>query len=87
MSVTLELKEHPTADDFRLIVNGVRAFNHEQTGAARPRPVACVLRDEAGRIVGGVHGNLWGRSMHIDALWVDESYRGQGHGSKLMQAI
>lgn len=87
MSVTLEIKEQPTADEFRLIVDGVRVFNREQTGEDRPRQVACVLRDEAGRIVGGVHGNLWGRSMHIDALWVEAPYRGQDHGSKLMQSI
>jgi GNAT superfamily N-acetyltransferase len=87
MSVTLELKEHPTADDLRMIVDGVRAFNREQTGQDRPRQIACVLRDEVGKVVGGVHGNLWGRSVHIDALWVDEPHRGQGHGLKLMQAI
>ena len=30
---------------------------------------------------------LWGRSMHIDVLWVDENHRGQDLGSKLMTAI
>jgi ribosomal protein S18 acetylase RimI-like enzyme len=87
MALTIELKENPTLDDLRLMVDGVRVFNREQTGEERPRQVAGVLRDDGGRMVGGVHGNLWGRSMHIDALWVDEHYRGQGHGSKLMQSI
>jgi ribosomal protein S18 acetylase RimI-like enzyme len=82
----IELDENPSADDFRLVLDGVRKFNREQTGNERPRPVACFLRDE-GRIVGGVQGSLWGRSMHIDVLWVDEQYRGGGYGSQMMTAI
>jgi GNAT superfamily N-acetyltransferase len=85
--ITLELDEHPKPEDFRVVLDGVRGFNRAQTGNERPRPVACYLRDEGGQIIGGVQGNLWGRSTHIDALWVDDNYRGQGFGSKLMKAI
>lgn len=87
MNLKLELDEHPTAEDFRTILDGVRKFNRDQTGNKEPSPVAVFLRDDAGRIVAGVQGSLWGRSMHIDALWVDGDQRGQGHGSKLMKAI
>jgi GNAT superfamily N-acetyltransferase len=85
--LTFELNEHPTGEDFRLIVDGVRTFNRDRTGIEWPRPVAYFLRDGEQRIVGGVQGSLWGRSMHIEALWVDEAHRGGGHGSKLMTAI
>jgi ribosomal protein S18 acetylase RimI-like enzyme len=83
----LELTEHPKPEDFRAIIDGVRGFNHAQTGNEPPRPVAYFLRDDAGKIVGGVQGSLWGRSMHIDALWVHETYRGRDFGSRLMKAI
>jgi GNAT superfamily N-acetyltransferase len=82
----IEIDENPNPDDFRLVLEGVRKFNREQTGNERPRPVACFLRQD-GRIVGGVQGNLWGRSMHIDVLWVDELHRGEGYGAKLMAAV
>jgi ribosomal protein S18 acetylase RimI-like enzyme len=85
-ALRIDLDENPNADDFRAVLDGVRKFNREQTGNERPRPVACFLRDE-NRIVGGVQGSLWGRSMHIDALWVGPEYRGGGYGSKLMTAI
>ena len=85
--LTLELDEHPRPEDFRFILDAVRGFNRAQTGNESPRPVACFLRDETGRIFGGVQGSLWGRSMHIDALWVDGSQRGRGCGSQLMKAI
>jgi len=83
----LELDEHPNPEDFRVILDGVRAFNRVQTGNEPPRPVAYFLRAESGRIVGGVQGSLWGRSIHIDALWVDDSYRGRSFGSRLMKAM
>ncbi len=83
----LELDEHPNSEDFRVVLDGVRSFNRAHTGNERPRPVAYFLRNEAGQIVGGVQGNLWGRSTHIDALWVDDNYRGRGFGSQLMKAI
>ena len=85
--VRLELTEHPAPEDFRVILDGVRAFNRDVTGNERPRQVACFLRDDQERIVGGVQGNFWGRSVHIDALWVEESHRGQGHGAELMKAL
>jgi len=83
----LELSEQPTAEEFRVILDGVRTFNRAQTGNERPRPVACYLRDADNQIRGGVQANLWGRSAHIDALWVDAELRGDGHGSELMKAI
>ncbi len=83
----IELDEHPTIENFRKILDGVRSFNRERTANESPHPVAAFLRDDEGQIVGGVQGSLWGRSMHIDALWVDGDHRGQGHGAKLMKAI
>lgn len=83
----IELDENPTPEDFRLIVDGVRTFNRDVTGVERPQAVACYLRDEQGKIVGGVQGSLWGRSIHIDGLWVEESYRGQDYGSRLMKTL
>lgn len=82
-----ELDEHPSPDDLRIVLDGVRAFNRDQTGNERPRPIAYFLRDEAGKVVGSVQGSLWGRSLHIDALWVDANHRGRSYGSKLMKAV
>lgn len=85
--LALELDEHPKPEDFRFILDAVRGFNRAQTGNSPPRQVAYFLRDEGRRIFGGVQGSLWGRSMHIDALWVDDSQRSRGFGSQLMKAI
>jgi ribosomal protein S18 acetylase RimI-like enzyme len=83
----LDFQEHPRPEDLRLVLDGLYAYNREMTEDEGPRTVAAFLRDEEGRIVGGVQGDLWGRAMHITALWVDENHRGRGHGSKLMRTI
>ena len=84
---SLELTEDPQPADFGVILDGVRGFNRTQTGNEPPRPVGCFARDGSGKIVGGVRASLWGRATHIDALWIQEDYRGQGLGSRLMKAI
>lgn len=86
-AVTLDLDENPSAEDLRKVVDGVRAYNQGIVGHGPPCPVACFLRDDDGQIVGGVHGELWGRSVHIAAMWVDESQQGKGHGSALLRAV
>ena len=83
----LEFTDHPSAEDTQFLLDSVRAFNRERTGHERPRHIAYFLRNDDGRIVGGVQGMLWGRSLHIDVLWVDEKHRGEGLGSRLMTAI
>ena len=85
--LTLELDEHPSEAALRELVDGVRVFNREISGHERPRAVASFLRAESGRIVGGAHGDLWGRSVHIAAMWVAESHRSKGHGSALLKAV
>ncbi len=86
-AVILDLDEHPAADDLRQIIDGVRAFNQDIIGQGPPRAVATFLREADGQIVGGAHGELWGRSVHIAAMWVAESQRGKGHGSALLRAV
>jgi GNAT superfamily N-acetyltransferase len=86
-ALTLQFDEHPSADELRQIVDGVRSFNRTIVGHQPPRAVACFLRDEDGQIVGGAQGDLWGSSVHIAGMWVAEGQRGKGYGSKLLRAV
>lgn len=85
--VTLQLDEHPSTDELRQIVDGVRTFNRALVGHEPPRAVACFLKDEDGHIVGGAQGDLWGASVHIAGMWVAEAYRGKGYGSALLNLV
>ncbi|MCZ4738781.1 GNAT family N-acetyltransferase, partial [Legionella pneumophila] len=47
---------------------------------------ACFIRDADNSIVGGCSGGTLYGGLHVDNLWVSESIRHQGWGTKLMQA-
>lgn len=49
------------------------------------RPFSIYIKDRE-RVVGGLTGALIHGSLYIDSLWVDPTIRGQGWGTKLMQA-
>jgi ribosomal protein S18 acetylase RimI-like enzyme len=44
------------------------------------------IKDEAGKIVAGCNGNILYGCLYVDTLWVDQALRGQGSGTKLMEA-
>lgn len=53
--------------------------------SAAPRPLAMVLRDEAGEPTGGLTGSTAGAWFNIDLFWLPPAMRGSGHGSDLLR--
>ena len=61
-------------------------YNSHRTGYRDGRSLCCFLHDESGRLVAGLDGFSWGGYARIEYLWVDESLRGRGLGSRLLAA-
>ena len=72
--------------DEACVVRGLLAFNEVRLGPSGEQPVKFVVRDAAGTVVGGILGHTRWRWLYIAKLWVDESARGQGLGTRLMEA-
>ncbi|MED0905714.1 GNAT family N-acetyltransferase [Bacillus nitratireducens] len=51
------------------------------------KEVSFVVKDENGKIFGGVTGMMYFYHLHIDFLWIDESVRHDGYGSQLLLKI
>jgi GNAT superfamily N-acetyltransferase len=66
--------------------DAIDSHNMELTGERAFWPVALCLRDEAGRLCGGLTGAIWGGWLHVKVLWLEPSARGAGHGSRLLRA-
>ena len=75
-----------SAEDQAAVEAGLRAFNEVRLGPKNEQPVKFVVRDDTGRVVGGVLGYTRWKWMYIATLWVDDAARGQGFGTKLMDA-
>jgi predicted N-acetyltransferase YhbS len=85
----LKLTSEPDASeaDLNIVREGLLKFNIEHVGQdPRAGTVSLFLRDGANRVVGGLLGGWrWGW-LYVDKLWVEESYRGSGAGSRLLRA-
>jgi GNAT superfamily N-acetyltransferase len=62
------------------------AYNLAATDLAEYHPVVFCLRDDTEAFHGGVSGYIWGGWLHVTMLWLDESLRGRGFGSALLEA-
>lgn len=69
------------------LTDRIYEFNAKATGFFDGEEFAAAIRNGAGHIVAGANGHTWGGCCHIANLWVHESVRHQGVGSRLVQAI
>ncbi|WEG14530.1 GNAT family N-acetyltransferase [Pullulanibacillus sp. KACC 23026] len=49
--------------------------------------ISFIIKDDDRKIVGGITGNMFWDHLHIDFLWVDQSVRGKGYGSELLNKM
>lgn len=79
-----QLTDTPADAARHTIVAGLLAYNKARTGIADHRPLAVLLHDDAGQVIGG----LWGRTAYgwlfTELLFVPEALRGQRVGATLL---
>lgn len=86
MQYEIIYEANPIASDIQILGNGIMEYAKQRKGHTRLEFFAFFIRDENNNILGGCNGtNLYG-CLHIEQLWLTESLRGQGYGTKLMQA-
>jgi GNAT superfamily N-acetyltransferase len=81
----------PVADDARpedlqFLEEQINEFNVATTGIRDARLLVILLRDGDDRIYAGLSGHTWGGVAEIRLLWVDESRRHEGLGTRLLHA-
>jgi ribosomal protein S18 acetylase RimI-like enzyme len=81
---SLAYNQQPTEREKAVFYEGFKAFNRQHTPADH-RHFIFTAQTETGRVVGGIDGvSFWGR-LHVDNLYVDGDWRGQGIGRRLME--
>jgi ribosomal protein S18 acetylase RimI-like enzyme len=72
--------------DVQFIQDAINEFNMVTVNDHDYSPVSIFVRNDAGKMVGGVLGDIWGGWLYISYLWVAPELRNQGYGTRLMQA-
>lgn len=69
-----------------LLDERIYEFNVEATGLADGRGLSIRAEDDKGQLVAGLSGWTWGGCGYVDVLWVAQSHRRQGIGTRIMDA-
>jgi len=70
--------------DIRVVIDGLKSFNKDLIGFL-PEDFWIFMRNKENKVVGGLLGFTIGDWLHIKVLWVEESLRNKGNGTKLLK--
>src|SRR5919106_4206387 len=80
------IETDPTPEQVQYLEDRLYEFNASVTRINDGEWLAIFVRDELERIVAGICGSTWGGCCEIRQLWVEESRRRQGLGTRLLRA-
>jgi ribosomal protein S18 acetylase RimI-like enzyme len=82
----LSIEPNPNPAEVGIVERGLFLFEENRLGSPEHAQFAIFLRDELGQVQGGVDGHVMWRRLFIKTLWISESLRRQGLGTRLMHA-
>jgi ribosomal protein S18 acetylase RimI-like enzyme len=77
----------PAGQDRAELVDSLLAYNREATGITQDEELSAFIRDEAGDLIAGVYGWVFGGAAEVALIWVRDDHRGRGLGSRLLNAF
>jgi GNAT superfamily N-acetyltransferase len=82
---TIALTDSPPDEARDVILTGLINFNRQMLGDGQGTPLAVLIRNDAGTIVGGLLGRTskW-QWLFVELLFVPESLRGRGLARELL---
>lgn len=82
--IDLEVTSSPAPEDLAAIGEGLAAFNDADVGPSERKPLAVLIRDIEGKVIGGLSGyTAWGW-LFTQWLFVPGALRGSGMAGKLL---
>ncbi len=87
MSVVLSVEDTPSPAVLRVIQEGLSRHALPVTHVPGFQRVAVLARDERSTLIGGAVGAINWTWLHVALLWVSETHRHTGLGTRLMDAL
>lgn len=67
-----------------ILYQGICEFAFQTKGLPPIQPFSIFIKDTGRKVLGGVSGVAFYGSLYVDSLWVDQTLRKRGWGTKLM---
>ena len=77
----------PAGSDRGELVDALLAYNREATNGLDDQELSAFVRDDAGNLVAGIYGWIFGGTGEVALIWVRADVRGHGIGSRLLVAF
>jgi GNAT superfamily N-acetyltransferase len=85
MSHEIVVTDEPGRAIQDVVLQGLVAFNVSRAGDGGHRPLAALVKDAAGAVVGGLWGATYWQWLFIQYFWVPEGLRGRGLGAEVLR--
>jgi GNAT superfamily N-acetyltransferase len=82
--VKLALEADDNDEVLNALAAGMRVFNRAAVPELTSHKIVAAIRDDGGKVVGGVIGRLGADSVYMEIVYNDESVRRAGMGRKAM---
>ena len=82
-----DISDNPTEDEMKIVQKGLEDYDRKHPYGDLDVPsndINLVLKDNEGKIVGGIITSMKAGVMYLEVLWIDEKYRGMGYGKNLV---
>ncbi len=85
-SITVVVDYDPSQADNAVVSEGIIASIAHILGE-RDKAFSIFLKNDSGKVFGGIQAFLDTESVYIDAMWVEEKLQRKGYGTKLLVAV
>lgn len=77
----------PQDEELDALRIGLSGYNTAQAGTHLRERITSFIKDEQGKVLGGIVADIkWGW-LHVDWLWIDEGIRKDGWGARLLATM
>jgi GNAT superfamily N-acetyltransferase len=84
-SESVFVTDAPAPGELAVVSDGLDEFNLQQVGIQDQRPLAVLVRDDNGRVVGGLTGRTYLGLWFVDLFYLPERLRGSGLGAEVLR--
>ncbi|RJX70979.1 GNAT family N-acetyltransferase [Vibrio sinensis] len=85
--MNIEFIFNPATEIKDTVLKGLRGFNANHFPHDNSEDIACVTKNDDGEIKGGLTGEIYMNTLFIHYFWLDDSLRGSGMGTQLIQKV